>query len=130
MLLVYFPLSCWSAGTAVSSGMVVPMLLIGAIYGRIVGLACTNIAFGEHSPIDYTDTRRAWIDPGVFALIGSASFFGGVSRLTMSLAVIMVEITNDVHMLLPIQTSILIAKWIADYSTHSLYHAQVSGFCC
>ena len=39
----------------------------------------------------------AWMDPGAFALLGSVSFFGGVTRLTMSLTVIMVEITNDIH---------------------------------
>ena len=35
-----------------------------------------------------------WIDPGALALIGAASFFGGVSRLTISLTVIMVGDLN------------------------------------
>ena len=52
---------------------------------------------------DYSGRRKqthkywAWMDPGAFALLGSVSFFGGVTRLTMSLTVIMVEITNDIH---------------------------------
>ena len=33
----------------------------------------------------------AWIDPGVFALIGAGAFMGGVTRLTVALAVIMME---------------------------------------
>jgi len=36
----------------------------------------------------------SWIDPGAMAVIGSASFFGGVSRLTMSLTVIMVIVVK------------------------------------
>ena len=46
------------------------------------------------------------MDPGAIALIGAASFFAGVSRLTISLTVIMIEITNDVTMLLPVMTGI------------------------
>ena len=59
--------------------------MIGAIYGRMVGLAMVRIfgVFLDH-PL------WSWIDPGAMALIGAASFFGGVSRLTMSLTVIMV----------------------------------------
>ena len=49
---------------------------------------------------------HSWMDPGAIALIGAASFFAGVSRLTISLTVIMIEITNDVTMLLPVMTGI------------------------
>lgn len=34
----------------------------------------------------------AWIDPGAFALIGAGAFMGGVTRLTVALAVIMMEV--------------------------------------
>lgn len=59
--------------------------LIGGTYGRIIGKTMVDL-FGIH-----TEGEWAWMDPGAFALIGAASFFGGVSRLTMSLTVIMVR---------------------------------------
>ena len=70
-----------------------------------------------------------WLDPGAFALLGGASFFGGVSRLTMSLAVIMVEITNDIQFLLLIITTILLAKLTGDLLTHSIYHSLLELKC-
>lgn len=55
---------CRCAGTAVSSGIVVPMLLLGSCIGRIVGLGMVDI-FGAHP-----ETAWAWIDEGAMALIG------------------------------------------------------------
>ena len=54
---------------------------------------------------------------------------GGVTRLTVSLAIIMIEISNDVHMLLPILVAIMVAKWVADACTHSLYHGLLEVKC-
>ncbi len=59
---------------------------IGGLYGRIIGLIMVSM-FGVHTG---EGSYWAWMDPGAFALVGAASFFGGVSRLTMSLTVIMV----------------------------------------
>ena len=76
-----------------------------------------------------TDKFWAWMDPGAFALLGSVSFFAGVTRLTMSLTVIMVEITNDIHQLLLIMITIMVAKWTGDLLSHPLYHALLEFKC-
>ena len=59
--------------------------IVGAIYGRIVGRLMVSM-FGIFAHAGYWE----WMDPGAFALIGAASFFGGVTRLTMAVTVIMV----------------------------------------
>ena len=57
--------------------------------------------------------------PGTYALIGAASFLGGVVRMTISLTAILIESTNEVSLGLPIMLSILV-------STHS-YTAVILG---
>jgi chloride channel 7 len=106
---VYFAVSGWVAGSAVAGGIVVPKLVIGAAYGRWIG----QLVYGW-----FPD---ATIDPGTYALIGASAFFGGVSRMTMSLTIILLEITNDLQFLLPIMMSIIVAKAIADFFTPPLY---------
>lgn len=44
MLAWYFLGAAVAAGSAISSGLFVPMLMMGAIAGRLVGLATTDIA--------------------------------------------------------------------------------------
>ena len=56
-----------------------------------------------------------------------AAFFGGVSRLTIALTVIMVEITNDVRFLLPIMLAV--SREAIAGSRHSLYHALIEQKC-
>ena len=78
MLFVYLPLSAYTNGIACSTGIVVPCLLNGALIGRIFGLLMTDMNGGVSD-----DETRQWIDPGAFALLGAASFFGGVARITV-----------------------------------------------
>ena len=52
---------------------------------------------------------------GTYALVGAASFLGGVVRMTISLAVIMLESTNEILFGLPVMLALMIAKWTGDY---------------
>ncbi|GLI66383.1 hypothetical protein VaNZ11_010174 [Volvox africanus] len=126
----YFVFAVLVSGSAVSSGLFVPMLMIGAVLGRTCGLATVDVAqaLGKRWSVDNFGPWT-WIDPGAFALVGAGAFMGGVTRMTVALAVIMIEVSSDVHMLLPVLVAIMVAKWVADAATHSLYHGLLEVKC-
>ncbi|KAL4443355.1 hypothetical protein ABPG75_011092 [Micractinium tetrahymenae] len=136
MLIFYFLGAACTAGSAISSGVFVPMLLIGACLGRLVGLIVVDIAAahgagskGAPPGVFLPPSPWAWIDPGAFALIGAGAFMGGVTRMTLALAVIMMEMSNDVRILLPAMVAIMLAKFVADAASHSLYHGLLEVKC-
>jgi chloride channel 3/4/5 len=63
--------------------LIVPALGAGAIFGRLVGQIVP-------------DTSAA-----IFAMVGAAAFLAGVSRMTVSLTVIMLELTGEVEYIPP-----------------------------
>ncbi|KAK2023488.1 voltage gated chloride channel [Colletotrichum zoysiae] len=91
-------------GCKVPSGIIIPALDGGALFGRLVGQVVGGIS------------------PGIFAMVGAAAFLAGVSRMTVSLAVIMFELTGEVTYVPAFMCAILTAKWVADaISTESVY---------
>ncbi|KAJ4354829.1 hypothetical protein N0V95_003514 [Ascochyta clinopodiicola] len=95
-------------GCKVPAGVIIPALDAGALFGRLVGYALPS-------------TSSA-VSPGIFALVGAAAFLAGVSRMTISLAVIMLELTGALDYVVPQMLAILIAKWTADaISAASVY---------
>ena len=82
--------------------------MIGSIYGRLVG----NVVQIVYKAI-YTVPIGFYI--GTYSLVGAASFLGGVVRMTISLAVIILESTNEVLFGLPVVLALMIAKWTGDY---------------
>lgn len=91
------------------------MVVIGAAYGRFVGLGLVQVIGGSFK------------DPGIYAILGTAAFMAGLSRLTVSLCVILIEITNDLENLLPIMLVVFIARFIADAITHPMFDSQIEA---
>lgn len=105
--LVKLLLTIITFGCKVPSGIIIPALDAGALFGRMVGQA----------PFLFNS-----ISPGIFAMVGAAAFLAGVSRMTVSLAVIMFELTGEVNFIPPFMVAILTSKWVADaISGESVY---------
>lgn len=49
-----------------------------------------------------------------FAIVGAAAMLGGVTRMTISLTVILMEAIGNITFGLPIMVTVMAAKWIGD----------------
>jgi chloride channel 7 len=105
----YYISACYTAGTYITAGLLIPMMIFGASFGRFVGV------------IVKLSLPTLAIDPGTYAVVGAAAATGGITRMTISLTVIMLEITNDLNYLFPLMVAVICAKWIGDLISHPLY---------
>ncbi|KAH1223122.1 Chloride channel protein CLC-d [Glycine max] len=111
-LVMFYALAVITFGTAVPAGQFVPGIMIGSTYGRLVGMFVVKYY------------RRLNIEEGTYALLGAASFLGGSMRMTVSLCVIMVEISNNLKFLPLIMLVLLISKAVGDAFNEGIYEEQ------
>ncbi|XP_047949693.1 chloride channel protein CLC-d-like isoform X2 [Salvia hispanica] len=111
-LVMFYSLAVVTFGTAVPAGQFVPGIMIGSTYGRLVGMFVVNFY------------QKLNIEEGTYALLGAASFLGGSMRITVSLCVIMVEISNNLKFLPLIMLVLLISKAVGDAFNEGLYEEQ------
>ncbi|KAL1317012.1 hypothetical protein AAHE18_15G105900 [Arachis hypogaea] len=111
-LVMFYSLAVLTFGTAVPAGQFVPGIMIGSTYGRLVGMFVVKYY------------KKLNIEEGTYALLGAASFLGGSMRMTVSLCVIMVEITNNLKLLPLIMLVLLISKAVGDAFNEGLYEEQ------
>eukprot|EP01113_Clastostelium_recurvatum_P036592 TRINITY_DN5244_c0_g1_i4.p1 TRINITY_DN5244_c0_g1~~TRINITY_DN5244_c0_g1_i4.p1 ORF type:complete len:542 (+),score=165.72 TRINITY_DN5244_c0_g1_i4:756-2381(+) len=105
---LYLFLLTITSGVYIASGTFVPFMLVGASFGRLCGSILERY---------FSDT----IDNSIYALIGSAAMMAGSLRLTISLVVILVELTEGTQYLLPIILAVMVGKWTADLFNDSVY---------
>ncbi|KAJ4801930.1 Chloride channel protein [Rhynchospora pubera] len=110
----YF-LGILSYGIAAPSGLFVPVILTGATYGRLIGML-----MGSYSNLDH----------GLFAVLGSASLLGGSMRITVSVCIMLLELTDNLLLLPLVMLVLLISKTVADVFTENVYDllVKLKGF--
>ncbi|KAG2718868.1 hypothetical protein I3760_03G240400 [Carya illinoinensis] len=101
-----FFLSIFSYGVVAPAGLFVPVIVTGASYGRFVGMLV-----GPHSNLNH----------GLYAVLGAASLLGGSMRMTVSLCVIILELTNNLLLLPLIMLVLLVSKTVADAFNGNIY---------
>lgn len=102
----------------VPAGIYVPSMVVGGLLGRIVGhlvqwVVLTYPSWGIWGSCPQYGEATC-IQPGVYGLIAAGSMMCGVTRLSVTLAVILFELTGSLDYVLPFSLAILVAKWTAD----------------
>ena len=106
-------------GIKVPAGIYVPSMVVGGLLGRIVGhfvqwLTLTYPDFGLFANCPADGNPESCVVPGVYALVAAGATMCGVTRLSVTLAVILFELTGSLEHVLPFSLGVLIAKWTAD----------------
>lgn len=106
-------------GIKVPAGIYVPSMVVGGLLGRIVGhgvqilvLKYPDLALLAGCEND--GNPESCVVPGVYALVAAGATMCGVTRLSVTLAVILFELTGSLEHVLPFSLGVLIAKWTAD----------------
>lgn len=115
-------------GLQIPAGIILPSMAIGALYGRATGTLVQAFQRAHPTSILFTSCTPdiECVTPGVFAIIGAASALGGVTRMTVSIVVIMFELTGALTYVLPIMIAVMLSKWVGDaFGKRGIYESWI-----
>ena len=107
LLGLYTVLTICSYGIAIPFGNFIPSLTIGASLGRVFGEILLAAGFATPPEV------------GSYALIGAAAVLGGVTRMTLTLAVLFVEVTDDAQILPATLVALTVARFVGHFISPS-----------
>ncbi|KHJ92774.1 chloride transporter, ClC family [Oesophagostomum dentatum] len=131
-LIFKFIFTIFTFGIKVPCGLFVPSIAMGAIAGRLVGMSMESVfrtfqEQGGHSSYWSCQIGKDCVMPGLYAMVGAAAVLGGVTRMTVSLVVIMFELTGRLEFIVPTMVATMFAKWIGDaISKAGIYDAHIA----
>lgn len=125
-------ITVFTFGVKTPAGLFIPSMAVGAIVGRMVGIGVNQLVYAYPDSYIFKadcatlDGSHTCITPGVYALVGAAAALGGVTRMTISLVVIMFELTGGLTYIIPIMFACMTAKWVGDaLGNRGIYDAHI-----
>ena len=123
-----FFLASITFGLQIPAGIILPSMAIGALFGRAVGIIM-EIWVHNHPtffPFATCEPDMPCVTPGTYAIIGAAAALGGVTRMTVSIVVIMFELTGALTYVLPIMIAVMVSKWVGDaFGKRGIYETWI-----
>uniref|UniRef100_A0A8C5HK68 Chloride channel 2c n=1 Tax=Gouania willdenowi TaxID=441366 RepID=A0A8C5HK68_GOUWI len=123
-LVLFIVMKFWMSALAITipvpSGAFMPVFVIGAAFGRLVG---ESMAAWFPDGIHMDGTIYS-IVPGGYAVVGAAALSGAVTH-TVSTAVIVFELTGQISHILPVMIAVILANAVAQSLQPSLYDSII-----
>ncbi|CAJ1062482.1 chloride channel protein 1 isoform X2 [Xyrichtys novacula] len=124
ILVLFFIMKFWMSAVSttmpIPSGAFMPVFILGAAFGRLVGEIMATL-FPNGILFDGIVYR---ILPGGYAVIGAAAMTGAVTH-TVSTAVICFELTGQISHILPMMVAVILANMVAQGLQPSLYDSII-----
>ena len=122
-LVLYIVMLFWTSALASTiptpSGVFIPVLKMGAAYGRLLG---ELMAAAYPEGIKYS--HPAAIVPGSYAVVGAAAFSGAVTH-TVSTSVILFEMTGQIVHIIPVILGVFISNAVCQSLQPSIYDSII-----
>ncbi|KAJ3169274.1 glycerol ethanol, ferric requiring protein [Geranomyces variabilis] len=124
-LIMRIMLTTITFGIKIPAGIFIPSMVWGALFGRVLGMTVqswqeltgTSILY-RHDPSNtlfYScPPDGSCVTPGVYAMLGAIGALGGVTRMTLSLTVVMFELTGTLNYIVPCMATLMTAKIVGD----------------
>lgn len=126
---VGFFLASVTFGLQIPAGIILPSMAIGALVGRAVGILMEMWVRGHPRFLPFAEQCEpdlACINPATYAIIGAAATLAGVTRMTVSIVVIMFELTGALTYVLPIMIAVMVSKWVGDaFGRRGIYESWI-----
>ncbi|KAF2771539.1 chloride channel protein [Teratosphaeria nubilosa] len=105
-----------SYGCKVPAGIFVPSMAIGASFGRMVGILVQALheRFPQAAYFAACEPDVPCITPGTYAFLGAGAALSGIMHITVSVVVIMFELTGALTYILPTMIVVGVTKAVAD----------------